>query len=298
MSCRTVTAGIDGSRESLDAADWAAREAELRDLPLRLLHAGTEADAPTHLPEVDVPAERARTALDRAALQLSYAHPALKIVARRIDDPPIPALLQAAAESEALVLGSRGFTAFAGFMVGSVALAVASRAEHPVVLVRAGERPEDERLPYTDTAPLHRTPYRQVLLGLDLDHPSDELIAYAFDAAAHRHASLHVLHARTLPPLAGSYPAVPSLLPDEEDLRMAKSQALTATLQPWRHKYPDTPVTEKIVHGHPGHHLIKAATGAGLLVIGRRRTTGPHLGHTAHSAIHHVTCPIAVVSHD
>lgn len=35
---RTITVGIDGSPESHAAAEWAAREAELRDLPVRLLH--------------------------------------------------------------------------------------------------------------------------------------------------------------------------------------------------------------------------------------------------------------------
>ncbi|WP_046710117.1 universal stress protein, partial [Streptomyces europaeiscabiei] len=35
---RTVTVGIDGSRESLAAAEWAAREARLRTLPLRLVN--------------------------------------------------------------------------------------------------------------------------------------------------------------------------------------------------------------------------------------------------------------------
>ncbi|MDX2860211.1 universal stress protein, partial [Streptomyces scabiei] len=35
---RTVTVGIDGSRESLAAAEWAAREARLRALPLRLVN--------------------------------------------------------------------------------------------------------------------------------------------------------------------------------------------------------------------------------------------------------------------
>jgi nucleotide-binding universal stress UspA family protein len=34
---RTIVAAIDGSPASRAAADWAAREAELRDLPLKLV---------------------------------------------------------------------------------------------------------------------------------------------------------------------------------------------------------------------------------------------------------------------
>ncbi|MFG2680464.1 universal stress protein [Streptomyces sp. NPDC048392] len=42
---RTITVGIDGSPQSHAAAEWAAREAELRDLPVRLLHVWEPAPA-------------------------------------------------------------------------------------------------------------------------------------------------------------------------------------------------------------------------------------------------------------
>ncbi|MCX3062766.1 universal stress protein, partial [Streptomyces sp. GXMU-J5] len=35
---RTVTAGLDGTPHGRAAADWAAREARLRAVPLRLVH--------------------------------------------------------------------------------------------------------------------------------------------------------------------------------------------------------------------------------------------------------------------
>ncbi|MET7916679.1 universal stress protein [Streptomyces avermitilis] len=295
---RTVTVGIDGSRTGLDAADWAAREAERRRLPLRLLHAGAEPPVPAPVPDVDLPA---RTALDRAAVQLSYAHPALDIIARRTETPAVPALLAAAAEAETLVLGSRGFTGFAGFLVGSVALAVAARAERPVVLVRTGELAEDERMPAGDGTPPGRAAYLPVVLGLDLGHPADRLVAYAFEAAAVRSAPLHVVHTWTTLPPTGRAPGAP--LPGdaaereetaerEEDAR----RTLTTTLRPWRHKFPGTDVLERVIPGHPGHHLLRASIRAGLLVIGRR-TSAPGLGRAARSLIHHAGCPVAVVPH-
>jgi nucleotide-binding universal stress UspA family protein len=294
---RSVTVGIDGSRASLDAADWAAREAERRHLALRLLHAGDEPPAPARSPD----GEPTRTILDRAAVQLSYAHPALDIIARRTDTPAVPALLAAAAESETVVLSSRGFSGysgFVGFLAGSVALAVAAGAECPVVLVREGELPEDERMPVDENTSPAQAPYLPVALGLDLARPADDLIGYAFDAAAVRRAPLHVVHAWTPPPLLRDY--VTGVRPpgdaagQEDDMW----RSLGAILQPWRHKYPETEVVERVLYGHAGHHLLKASTRAGLLVIGRRTSAGSGLGRAAHSVIHHSTCPVAVIPHD
>ncbi|WP_247706986.1 universal stress protein [Streptomyces liliiviolaceus] len=344
---RTVTVGVDGSRAGLDAADWAAREAERRRLTLRLLHAGGEPTAsvpvpgsglgPTPVPGAApgcVPRPRARGArtrpaleqpavparelqrgiLDRAAVRLSYAHPTLQIAARRTDTPALPALLEAATESETVVLGSRGFSGFTGFLVGSVALAVAADAACPVVLVRAGELPPDERVPEErvpeervpdervpddaggDTTSPARTPYLPVVLGLDLEEPADELIGYAFDAAGVRAAPLHVVHAWTLPPLregAGGA-GEPGDTAAQQD---ARERFLAAALGPWRHKFPQTEVSEEVVYGHAGHHLLKASTRAGLLVVGRS-VAGAGLGRAAHSLVHHSTCPVAVVPHD
>lgn len=205
---RSITAGVDGSAESLDAAEWAAHEALLRGCPLMLLHARYEPAPPSGLPEVDVPADRENHALNAAVRRLRAAHPNLELTALRLPDSPVDALLAAAASAEMLVLGSRGLSGLTGFVLGSVALDVTARAPCPVVLVRAGERPEDEHLLTVFGGRSARTPYRSVVLGLDLDHPGDELLAYAFGAAAARSAPLQLL-----PPggrLRGPRTAVPT----------------------------------------------------------------------------------------
>ncbi|MFG2147272.1 universal stress protein [Streptomyces sp. NPDC048696] len=278
---RHITAGIDGSRESADAAHWAAREAERRGLPLNLLHVDDEAAVRTDLPALDAPGERGRTALEQAAVQLAYCHPTLEIHPVTALGPPTATILEAAATSEILALGSRGFTGLAAFLVGSVALEVTARAACPVVLVRAGECPQDERQGVSGTGA-----YRPVVLGLDLDHPCDDLLVYAFDTAAGRRAPLHVWH-------TWAVPLVPSA--DAEDPAVEKAHALAAVLAPWRRKFPETEVVERTVHGRAGHQLVMASTGASLLVVGRR---ADRLGPVAHSVIHHVLCPVVVVPHD
>ncbi|MEU6844285.1 universal stress protein [Streptomyces sp. NPDC046716] len=291
LSERPITAGIDGSAESRDAADWAAREAVRHGLPLRLLHAGPGTAAPSGLPELDAPAERAAAALHDLPRQLSYAHPALEIRFGHTDGAPVPVLLDAAASSTMLVLGSRGLSGFTGFLVGSVAAAVCARATGPVALVRAGQRPEDER-----TGPVP-APYRPVLAGLDLAHPGDDLLTHAFEAAAVRGMELQVLHAWTLPAL---HDYAPGTTPpgDAAGAETERFRALHATLLPWRHKFPEIRVVERLEYGHPAHHLLMAAETAGLVLIGRRTTAGARLGHVAHTLIHRTKCPVLLVPHD
>ncbi|CAM5481778.1 stress-inducible protein [Streptomyces spiroverticillatus] len=279
---RTITAGVDGSPESLDAADWAAREALLRELPLHLVHAAVT-PVPPGLPAVpEGGVGEPGTVLDRATLHLSYAHPALGIVEEEVAGHPAEALLATAETSELLVLGSRGNGALTGLMVGSVAQAVAARAACPVALVRAGERPADERQGAQDA------PYLPVLLGIDLDRPCDELLEYAFDAAATRRTALHVVHAWTLP-------LVPTA--SAKDPGVERTRRLDAVITSWRHKFPGTEVVQQVVHGRAGHHLLLESAGASLLVVGRPLAAGPHLGPTVHSVIHHVLCPVVVVPH-
>src|SRR3954467_10821915 len=133
---RPVVAGLDGSRESLAAAHWAAREALRRGLPLRLVHAweGLPADEiDAHLPEVRVPQYRARRVLRSAADQLNERYPQLYIAAEQVREQRVPALLAAARDAELLVIGSQGLSGVGGFMSGSVAMATVSHVERPVI---------------------------------------------------------------------------------------------------------------------------------------------------------------------
>lgn len=198
------------------------------------------------------------------------------------------------------MLGSRGLSGFTGFLVGSVALGVVARAERPVVLVRAGEEAADEHVLAEDGGASTRTPYRDVVLGLDLGDPCDEVIEFAFEAARTRGARLKVVHAWQ--------PSSPiSLGPGDIGLVDEPRQAeewlgfMTAVLQVWREKYSGVEVTETVTEGRAQSVLVRAASGASLLVVGRRiteRPAGPRTGPVAHAAIHHVGCPVAVVPHE
>ncbi|NUP37921.1 MAG: universal stress protein [Streptomyces sp.] len=296
-----VIAGVDGSSESLAAAEWAAREAVRRDRPLRLVHAWNwhprQQDG-----EIATAAQRhlAQRSLRQAEDRIRRTCPAVKLDQEQVEGPATAALLKAAEQADLLVVGSRGLSGFTGFLVGSVALGVAAGAGRPVVLVRSGEEAADEHLPDDDGAESTRTGYRDVVLAIDLADPCDEVIEFAFEEARLRHARLKAVCAWQQPsPLglgAGDIGLVKRQDRAEEWLGF-----LSAVLQVWREKYPEVRVVETVTEGRAASVLVRAASGAGLLVVGRRRTgrpTHPRTRPVAHAPNHHDGCPQALVPHD
>ncbi|MGW2768224.1 universal stress protein [Streptomyces sp. NPDC001275] len=295
---RPVVAGLDGSRESLAAAHWAAREALRRGLPLRLVHAWEglpETAGRPDLPEVRVPQSRARRMLRDTVAQLTESYPRLDLSGEQVYRQPGPALLDEAEDAELLVIGSQGLGAVGGFVLGSVAMATAVHAERPVVLVRAGETAESEHLPDVSGRPSTRTAHRDVAVAVDTDGPCEDLLDFAFRAAELRRAPLRVVHAWHVPLTHG--------LPDARtrgSLRQEAERELAALLAPWRQKFPAVYVAETLHEGRPAHVLPRAVSGSGLLVVGRRRKYPviAHAGPVAHALVHHVTRPVVLVPHD
>ncbi|MFK4145355.1 universal stress protein [Streptomyces sp. NPDC004065] len=298
---RTVTVGLDGSPESRAAAEWAAREAKLMGLPVKLVHVWEPVPEPvaqapliggeTHQHWVErVPRE--------AAEGLRLRHPGVEVVTEQLPGHAAEVLRKVAAEAELLVLGSRPLSGLGGFMVGSVAMHVVAHAERPVVLVHAGEQAADEHEMDLSGIPSTAAPYRPVLLGLDTAAPDDDLTEFAFEAAERRGTSLRVLHAWYPPPYYGY------AMPADAELHVSpattEAAALTDALRPWRQKYPDVEVVEESRCGSPADLLVRASREASLVVVGRRVRRNPfgaHIGHVTHAVLHHGAVPVAVVAH-
>ena len=290
---RTITVGLDGSPESRAAAEWAAREAQRRGLPVKLVH--TWEPIPEHLAEATHRgAETLQHWTERipreAAEGLRLHHPGVEVTTEQLTGPPAEALARAAKDAELLVLGSRGLGGLGGFVVGSIGLVVVAHTERPVVLVRAGEQTAHEH---------GADETRPVVLGLDVGHPDEALLGFAFDAAARRNVPLHVVHGWNPPP----YYAYGMALEPAVEREMAKGDALMVTevLRPWRQKFPDVEVVEHSRYGSPSTLLLNASKDASLVVVGRRirsSSVGAHIGPVTHAVLHHATAPVAVVAHN
>lgn len=290
---RPITAGIDGTEESLAALDWAAREAVRRGLALRVVHAWRfQPYEAIDAGEPDTQAGWVRDTLAEAVRTVTARHPGLDVAGDVLEGEPegsAAALVGAAAEAELLVLGSRGHGPVVGFLLGSVGQQVIAEAVRPVVLVRAGDQPAAEAAG------------REIVVGQE-GEPEDsaDALGFAFETAAARGATVRAVRAWTLPPVFAYSPGSMKLLDEAGGLEPYEKKALSAALQPLRERFPDVPVVEHVEMGSAGQVLLSVAARAQLMVVGRRarRTAvGARIGSVAHGVLHHADCPVAVVPH-
>ncbi|MFF9088371.1 universal stress protein [Streptomyces sp. NPDC014991] len=285
---RPITAGVDGTEESLAALDWAAREAVRRGLPLRVVHAWRYAET-LAAADRDTQHDWVSQGVSEAVRAVSARHPRLTVTVDVVESGAAEALAGAAADAEMLVLGSRGHGPVVGFLLGSVGQQVIAEAARPVVLVRA-----------TDEAAAEAAG-RDVVVGQQ-GGPEDSAAAlrFAFETAAARGAAVRAVRAWTLPPVFAYSPGSLRLLDDAGGLEPYERQSLAAALQPWRERFPEVPVAEHIEMGSAGQVLLSLAGRAQLVVVGRRahRTAvGARIGSVTHGVLHHADCPVAVVPH-
>jgi len=133
-----IVVAVDGSPSSEQALRWAVRQAAATGAEVHAVHAW-------HLPDLygwgavidDVDwAENARLVLDRALAEALEPAVAAGVHRHVVEGHATQVLLDAAADADLLVVGSRGHGGFAGMLLGSVSQHVVAHAACPVVVVR------------------------------------------------------------------------------------------------------------------------------------------------------------------
>ncbi|WP_263106921.1 universal stress protein [Kitasatospora sp. DSM 101779] len=259
-----VTVGVDGSEAGLAAADWAAREALLRDRPLRVLHALPL--MPHLLPAGTGAARPGGDLLHEVEHVLAMRHPGLRMRTEQAHDTAAPALLAAGEDADLLVLGARGSGGFPDLRVGSTALQLVTRTGCPTVVLPV-EAPGAH-------------PREFVAVGVDARRPAEAALGFAF-AAAHRYGlPLRAVHAGAARPVGPG----------------GEAGLLAAALEPWKAARPEVEVLEDVERGGPAGVLVDVSAKARLLVLGRRPVgAAVPLGPVVHAVLHHAACPVAVV---
>jgi len=284
MRTRAIIVGTDGTDTSRAAVDWAAREAQRRRLPLRIVHAyeweSGEAYSGVGQEYLEINRSHAEAVTDAAARQARDAAAEIEIERDTVIGYAIPQLLDAAQDAELVVLGHRGRGGFAGLGLGSVSQRVATHAACPVVVVRG-------RGDVTDGP---------VAAGVDGSPAADHVLETAFEAAAGRGSTLTVVRAY-LPALPLWLSNVRATDVDTPDQDTAERARLEQQLAPWRGKYPDVPVELVLTHESAAAALVGLSSRAQLVIVGSHGhglVAGTLLGSAGLQLLHHASCPVYI----
>jgi nucleotide-binding universal stress UspA family protein len=138
-----IIVGIDGSGHSHQALEWAVHEAAIRHAPLTVLTVNQAVTGYWGGP-VASPGDPDRAAHVRDKAQeetdsvLEQADPESRppsVTVRAVTGLPAEELLNASADADLLVVGSRGAGGFKRLLMGSVSTQVTHHAHCPVVVI-------------------------------------------------------------------------------------------------------------------------------------------------------------------
>ena len=283
-----VVVGVDGSKCDELAIRWAAKEASMRRLPLRVV---SVLDPPLMARPLDVDLaermltycrEHAQQIVDDAGARARSLVPDVEVTTTVVTGQVVPALLAETADARLVVLGSgRRFDA-TRVRLGSVAAHVSAHARCPVIVARSPVTGEF-------AAALGRG---GIVVGVDGSAISEAAIAFAFEEASWRGLGLTVIHAWQTARMPVTFDVA------EATREAAEERVLAETVAGWSEKYPDVQVTSRLVRDHPARALMEEAMGAVLLVVGshgRGRFAEMVLGSVSQVMLRHASTSIAIV---
>lgn len=285
---RSIVVGVDGTESAHDALDWAAAEAAVRRLPLRVVHAyaatpswAVMGELPQPYENIGVP-DAARSVTEQAVRRARQVASELEISTRLLIGAGAPALLAQCDDAELLVLGSRGLGGMRGLFSGSVSFRVAMHAACPVVVVR----------PMQPTTPGHSA--ARVVVGVDGTPRSEHAIDFAVRAAAQRGVGVTAIH-------AWSPRGTADLAAVTDDWSLAEAaewRTLQRVFAPRRSRLATAQLELRLVQGRAQDVLVAESAGAALVVVGSRgrgSVRAALAGSVSQAVLQHAGCPVAVV---
>jgi nucleotide-binding universal stress UspA family protein len=259
-----IVVGIDDSPAARVAVQWAAREAELRNIPLTLVHA-VSPEVSTWL-KTPLPAGVMRWQQDHGRRLVDEA---LKLVEEAsegggpagvqteiLTSAAVPTLIDLSKEAQMVVAGSQGSGRWPGRLIGSVSSALLRHAHCPIAIIHD----EDPSVSHPSQA--------SVLVGIDGSPASELATAIAFDEASRRHTGLIALHAWSDLDVS-EWPGV-----DWPATQSMAEEVLAERLAGWQEQYPDVQVSRTIVQAQPARQLVQQSEQAQLVVVGSRGRGG------------------------
>lgn len=259
-----VVVGVDGSALAMEAVRLAAREAELHDRPLRIVHAFNWApDSATPSDELREPAEEIT---ERAVACGAETAPGVPVSAALLEGPAATILLRESGSAALLVIGDGGLGGSGGVPLDATPLQVTARAGCSVLVART-------------TVPGSGL----VVVGVDGSASSRHALEQAFDAAQRRGDRLRVVRAWD---------------PVEDNVSTEARVAvqLDEAVRPCQERYPDVPVELRVRTGDPKDVVVAETTDAELVVASARgeQPWRGMLGGVSQALLYHCTAPVLI----
>ncbi len=130
---RRIVVGVDGSPESMRAADWAAAEADRCGAVLDIQTAYEPGYEFITREEVQRTMERL---VDEVRSRVSESRPGVRTSSGTTEGSPAAVLIEASDGADLLVVGSRGRGGFKGLLLGSVSQQCSLHSRCPITIVR------------------------------------------------------------------------------------------------------------------------------------------------------------------
>lgn len=283
-----IVVGYNGTDSATEAVLWAANEAALRNVPLRVVSC-------FDMPALTAAAtlgwcfgtayEAVREAADANAEQIRStviaAHPALTVTTHVSPGPVSSALLAHAMPSDLVVVGSSSHDGTAAFWLGSTPQHLVHDCPCPVAVIRgSASRGKPDR----------------IVTGVDGSAASDLAVVWAGDEADRHQVELLLVHGWSYP-----YPLTDTGSTQGRELTEIDADCTLARSIEFARERCGVTVTGSLVENSPVSALLETVRDGDLLVVGCRGRGGVRsrlFGSTANSVLDNSAVPVVVVRAD
>lgn len=257
-----IVVGLDDSPASAAALEWAAREADTRELPLHLIHTVQ----PPLWPDSDRVSEfdgsPAGCVID-ARRAVANAFPRLPMSWSQHYGSALPALTWASRFATLIAVGTRAHGPIRKVLAGSTSIELIADAHCPIVVLRGAPEQTNRSGP--------------IVVGLKGDESDGDALPAAFREADARHRTLVAVHAS-----------------DYGFMEQVRIERMVTAVH--RH-YPGVGVKVHVKRGDSAELLVGRSRQASLLVLGthgRHEAAGVVLGSVSQDVLRHAECPVMV----
>lgn len=285
-----ILVGVDGSKESLAAVEWAADRALRSHATLHVMctyaiasYAAAALDGGYAVLDDEALRQGAQQIVDEA-VDVARSRGVEDVHALVRPGDPAGILIEMSREVSCVVVGSRGGGGFADRLLGTVSSALPAHAHCPVVIVPR------------HTSGKAFTPVERIVVGVDGSDVASSALKKSVAEAERWGARLTAVSA--VPIATGG--SMMSWLPVAvdrsallDDIKESLDKAVDSALEGH-----DLTVARHVLDGSAASLLIEFSTAVDMVVVGTRGHggfAGVLLGSTSQTVIAHSTCPVMVV---